>query len=98
MIVGLTGVTDQQTGTVTATNVSGPGTGTLFSASVQVGFLIGDVTGDGTVNAGDTVVVRNNAGVTLNNTNFQNDVNVDGAVNVGDTTIVRNNSGHTLPP
>jgi hypothetical protein len=97
MIVGLSGVTDQQTVTVTASNVSGPGTGTLSSTSVQIGFLNGDVNGDAVVNVGDTTLVRSNAGVTLDNTNFQYDVNVDGAVNVGDTTIVKSNSGHFLP-
>ncbi|HWY51292.1 MAG TPA: kelch repeat-containing protein [Chthoniobacterales bacterium] len=98
MIVALTGVSDQQNVTVTANNVSGPGTGTLASVSTEIGFLIGDVNQNPPVNVGDTVQVRNNAGVTLDNTNFLNDVNTDGAVNVGDTTIVRNNSGNTLPP
>ena len=97
MIVGLTGVTDQQTGTVTINGVAGPGTAAVPSTAVQIGFLIGDVNGDGTVNVGDTVLERNNAGVTLDNTNFQYDVNTDGAVNVGDTQIVRSNSGHSLP-
>jgi len=97
MIIPLTGVTDQQAVTLRASNVSGPGTATLPSVSVNIGFLWGDVTGDAFVNAGDTIVVRNNAGVTLDGTNFQNDVNFDGQVDVGDTTIVRNNSGHFLP-
>jgi uncharacterized repeat protein (TIGR01451 family) len=97
MIVSLTGVSDQQNVTVTAHNVSGPGTATLSSVSTQIGFLIGDVNGDGTVNVGDTILVRNHAGVTLDNTNFQYDVNVDGLVNVGDTIIVRNDSGDFIP-
>jgi hypothetical protein len=97
MTVPLSGVADQQAVTLQVTNVSGPGTATLPSASVQIGFLQGDVTQDAFVNAGDTIVVRNNAGVTLDNTNFQNDVNFDGQVDVGDTTIVRNNSGDSLP-
>jgi hypothetical protein len=96
MIVPLSGVTDQQTLTVTASGVHGTNTQN-FGSSVQIGFLQGDVTQDTFVNAGDTIVVRNNAGVTLDSTNFQNDVNVDGQVDVGDTTIVRNNSGHFLP-
>ena len=98
MIVSLTGVSDQQNVTVTANNVSGPGTGTLASASTEIGFLIGDVNGDAVVNAGDTVQVRNNSGVTLDNTNFQYDLNIDGMVNVGDTIVVRAKSGDCLPP
>ena len=98
MIVSLSGVPDQQTGTITVNNVSGPGSTThLILASVQVGFLYGDVTQDGFVNVGDTIVVRNASGNTIDNTNFIDDVNVDGSINVGDTVIVRNNSGDYLP-
>ncbi len=96
MIVPLSGVADQQRLTVTANGVSGPGTGST-TMGTQIGFLIGDVNGDGVVNVGDTIVVRGNAGATLNNTNFLNDVNIDGAINVGDTGIVRTNSGNALP-
>ena len=49
------------------------------------------------MNAGDTVVVRNAAGATLDNTNFQDDVNIDGFINVGDTIIVRSKSSDFLP-
>ena len=97
MIIGLSGITDQQTVTVTAMNVSGPGTATQPSVSVNVGFLIGDVNGDGFVNVGDTIIVRGHAGVTLDNTNFEYDVNADGAVNAGDSVAVRSRSGDYLP-
>jgi hypothetical protein len=97
MVVGLSGVTDQQTVTVSANNIVGMTSQTPASVSVQVGFLDGDVNGDGVVNVGDTVLVRNNSGVTLNNTNFQYDVNIDGLVNVGDTIAVRAHSGDFLP-
>jgi sugar lactone lactonase YvrE len=96
MIVNLTGVTDQQTLNVSVSNVAGPNTLPFASASAQIGFLYGDVNGDGVVNVGDTILVRSIAGATLDNTNFQYDVNADGLVNVGDTIIVRNNSGNFL--
>ena len=96
MTVPLSSVADQQRLTVTANGVSGPGAGST-TIGTQIGFLIGDVNGDGVVNIGDTAQVRSNAGVTLDNTNFLNDVNIDGAVNVGDTVIVRTNSGNALP-
>lgn len=98
MICTLTGVSDIQNVTVTANNVSGPGTSTLASVSTEIGMLIGDVNGDATVNVGDTIMTRNNSGVTLDSTNFQYDVTVDGMVNVGDTIAVRNKSGNFLPP
>ena len=56
-----------------------------------------NVNADRAVNASDTLLIRNNAGVTLDNTNFQYDVSLDGGVNVGDTTTVRNNSAHCAP-
>jgi hypothetical protein len=97
MIISLTGVTDQQRVTVTATNVKGPNSQTLASASITVGFLIADVTQDGFVNVGDTIVVRNQSGNAIDNTNFFDDVNLDGSINVGDTIEVRSKSGDYLP-
>ena len=97
MIVTLTGVTDQQVITVSANNVAGTNTQTLASASVNVGFLNGDVNGDKAVNAGDTIQVRDQSGATLDATNFQYDVNVDGFINAGDATVVRSKSGDSLP-
>ncbi len=96
MIIGLSGISDQQVVTVTATNVSGPGTGSLPSASVNVGFLIGDVNGDSSVNVGDTIPTRSHAGA-VNGSTFQYDVNLDGQIDVGDTTVVRSKSGDYLP-
>jgi len=96
MIIGLSGVTDQQVLTVTATNVSGPGTGTLPSASVSIGLLNGDANGDSSVNVGDTIVVRNASGATTDNTNFKFDVNCDGSINIGDTSAVRSKAGNGL--
>ncbi len=95
MIVTLTGVTDLQTATLTTNGVAGPNT-QPGSSSVQVGFLIGDVNGDGAVNVGDTIVVRNNSGATLDGTNFSWDVNVDGFINIGDTAAVRSHAGNGL--
>jgi hypothetical protein len=96
MIVPLSGVTDQQKLTVSVSGAAGSGTlPTAFN--FDVGFLIGDVNGDGVVNIGDTALIRTNSGVTLDNTNFQYDLNVDGLVNVGDSIIVRSKSGDFLP-
>ena len=96
MTVNLTGVSDQQTLAVSTNSVSGPGT-LSTSPSVNVGFLIGDVNGDGVVDTGDFNSTRSHSGVTLNNTNFQYDVTVDGFVNAGDAIVVRAKSGDHLP-
>ncbi len=96
MIVGLTGASDQQTLTVGVSSVGGNYT-LLAGASVQVGLLNGDATADSSINVGDTIVVRNNSGVTLDSSNFTLDVNLDGFVNIGDTALVRSKSGNFLP-
>ena len=95
-IVNLTGITDAQYIGVTLSNVSDSAGNHSDSISQEMGVLIGDVNGDGVVNVGDTALARSNAGVTLDNTNFQYDVNVDGFVNVGDTSIVKSKSGDFL--
>jgi Dockerin type I domain len=97
MIISLSGVTDQQAVTVTATNVTGTNGGVLPSASVGLGFLIGDVNGDRVVNVGDTTQVRNAAGQPLTSSNYQFDLNADGQIDVGDAIVVRSKSGDFLP-
>ncbi|HEY3837261.1 MAG TPA: hypothetical protein VGL72_11850 [Bryobacteraceae bacterium] len=93
--VNLSGVSDQQVVTVSA-SAFGTKTQSAFSA-VNVGFLNGDVNADRTVNVGDTVPTRSHAGQPLDNTNFQYDVNLDGQIDIGDSTIVRSNSGDFVP-
>ena len=82
---------------MTVSDVTGTNGATLNSASVNAGFLIGDVSRDGTVNVGDTVQMKNHAGQTLGNSNFWFDVNADGGLDVGDTVVVRSKSGNYLP-
>jgi hypothetical protein len=69
---------------------------TLASASVPIGFLIGDANSDRSVNSADATLVRGRSGQAVTAANFTSDVNVDGFINVGDTIVVRNSSGDTL--
>ena len=64
--------------------------------ATEVGFLVGDVNTDGTVNSGDSQVTRSRSGQVADNTNFSTDVNVDGAINSGDASVVRSKSGTTI--
>ena len=97
MTVGLTGVADVQTITLTLSNVTDIFAQVLPDTALSVGFLIGDTNGDRFVNAGDTTQTRSRSGQTTTATNFRSDVNVDGFINTGDTTIVRGRSGNSLP-
>jgi hypothetical protein len=94
MIISLTGVADQQTITVTATNVTNTGGGTLASASVNEQYLLGDTTGDGGVNSGDISQTKAQSGQDVGGGNYRNDVTVDGTINSADVSLVKSNSGH----
>ncbi|MGI8819795.1 MAG: dockerin type I domain-containing protein [Chthoniobacterales bacterium] len=95
MTVNLAGVTDPGIVTVTVNNVTSA-TGSLPSASVNVGFLAGDVNADRVVNSGDAISARSFAGTLIDTTNFRNDVNADGVINAGDATIIRSKAGNTV--
>ncbi len=94
--VNLTGVTNAQTITLTLSGV-GDGTGTTGSVSVSMGVLIGDTTGDGSVNAGDIGQTKSQSGNAVNASNFREDVTVDGSINAGDIGLVKSKSGTGLP-
>jgi len=57
---------------------------------------MGDVNGDGEVNAGDVLQTRNRSGQTLDANSFRSDVNTDGDLNSGDASIVRSQSGRAI--
>ncbi|MGI8438226.1 MAG: dockerin type I domain-containing protein [Chthoniobacterales bacterium] len=96
MIVPLSGLTDQQTVTLTAMNVTGTNGGVLTSASVTAGFLIGDTTGDGNVNSTDVGQTKTQSGTSTNGSNFRLDVNNSGVINSTDVSRVKANSGNHL--
>ncbi len=96
MTIPLSGVTNQQTVTVTANNVMGTNGGVLASTSVNVGFLIGDTTGDGAVNNSDVSQTKAQSGNGASASNFRLDVNLDGAVNTSDVSQVKAHSGENL--
>jgi hypothetical protein len=93
MTVPLTGVSSAEVATLTVSSVNG----LLPSASVNLGFLVGDVNADRFTNGGDTIQVRAASGADVDATNFRDDINLDGFINGGDTTIVRNDSGNSIP-
>ena len=97
MMVSLSGVADEQTITLAATNVTGTNGGVLSSAPVNIGFLIGDTNGDKTVSATDVAQTKSEAGHTVTAANAREDVNHNGAINGTDVSIVKSASGHNLP-
>ncbi len=96
MSVPLSGVADQQTVTVTATNVTGTNGGVLPTGAVDVGFLIGDTTNDGTVNSADIGQTKSQSGSPVTGANFRQDVTNDGTINSADIGLVKSRSGSGL--
>lgn len=92
--VDLTGVTNAQTITVTLLGVSnGTSTGDI---SVQMGILLGDVTGNGAVNASDVSQTQSESGHALSDLNFRADVTANGGINSTDVSTVQAQSGTGL--
>jgi hypothetical protein len=93
--VNLTGVTNAQRIMVTLFGVNdGMSTGDV---GVQMGVLIGDTNGNGTVNASDVSQTKGRIGQTLSATNFRSDVNANGSINAGDVGLVKSKVGTALP-
>ncbi|MBV9008341.1 MAG: TIGR02597 family protein [Verrucomicrobia bacterium] len=67
------------------------------NVSVPMGVLLGDTTGDGTVNSADVSQTKARSGQAVNTTNFRNDVNLDGNLNSADVSLVKSKSGTALP-
>ncbi len=93
MTVNLTGVTDAQALGVKISGVTDVFAQVLADTTLNADFLVGDTTGDGAVNVGDTFQTRNFGGQVTDSTNFRSDVNLDGSINSGDTTVVRGQFG-----
>jgi hypothetical protein len=97
MIVNLIGVADVQQITVTLSNVTDIFAQIVPSASVSVNMLIGDTTGNKSVNAGDVAQTKGQSGLPVGPTNLRNDVTAGGSINASDVALVKANSGHSVP-
>jgi hypothetical protein len=94
--VNLTGVTNGNYVTVGLENVSDVG-GNIGSVATTMGALLGDTTGDGSVNSADISQTKSRSGQVLSTTNFRSDVTVDGSINSADISQVKSKSGTALP-
>ena len=65
---------------------------------VSASFLLGDTTGNGSVNASDVSQVKTQSGTAMSAANFRTDLNASGAINAADVTQVKATSGNVLPP
>jgi hypothetical protein len=95
LTVNLTGVTNAQTITLTLASVN-DGTKTGY-VGVRMGVLLGDTTGNGSVNSSDVSQTKAQSGTAANATNFRTDVTVNGLINSSDVSTVKSKSGTALP-
>jgi len=89
---------NQQYVTVTLTGIQDGYGQTLPSATVVVGLLLGDTTGNGAVNASDVAQVKSQSGQQITGSNFREDVNVNTVINSSDIVLVKSKAGTSLPP
>ena len=93
--VPLTNVTNAQKITVKLTSVTdGINIGDVV---IPIGILIGDTTGNGTVNATDVSQAKLQSGQGVTASNFRNDITVSGSINGTDVSSVKLRSGTALP-
>ena len=92
----LTGVANLQYITVTLNNVLDVENNS-GNVSVPMGVLIGDTTGNGSVNSSDVSQTKARSGQTINALNFRSDVTVSGSINASDVSLVKSKSGTALP-
>ncbi|MGI8956063.1 MAG: hypothetical protein ACR2II_03990 [Chthoniobacterales bacterium] len=84
VVVTLTGVIDDQGGT-------------LASAAITMGLLLGDVDGDRTVTNTDFSLTKADSRQTTEATNFREDLIVNGRIDLSDAKSVRQQIGTALP-
>jgi len=87
---------NQQYVTVTLIGIQDDYGQTLASASVVVGLLLGDTTGNGTVNASDVSQTKSRSGQSVTASNFRSDVNNNIEINSSDVGLVKSQVGTSL--
>ncbi len=95
--VGLTSVSNSQYVTVNLNSVADVAGRNGNVSGPQMGVLIGDVSGNGSVTSADVSQVKLQSGQTITATNFRNDVNANGSISSADVSLVKLRSGTALP-
>jgi hypothetical protein len=68
----------------------------LPNTPVSMKLLLGDTTGNGSVNASDVTQAKGQSGQPVATGNFRIDVNVNGAINGTDVAIIKAHSGESV--
>lgn len=92
--LNLTGVTNAQIITIALFDVDDGSTHN--DVGIRLGVLVGDTTGNGTVNASDVSLVKVQSGQPVGADNFHADIITNGAINASDVSAIKLNSGTGL--
>ncbi len=93
--VDLHNIQDARRLTINLTGVS-DGTNTN-NVTIPMGILLGDTTGNGSVNASDVSLTKLKSGQAVDTTNFRTDVTVSNSINATDVSTVKLKTGTALP-
>ena len=83
--------------TVTLSNVNDSDGNFSNSVPAVMGLLIGDTSGNGTVNSSDVSQTKSKSGQAVDATNFRTDVTVSNSINATDVSTVKSRTGTALP-
>jgi hypothetical protein len=97
VIIGLTGVTNQQYVTISLTNVASADGGIGGSGSVRLGFLLGDVSQNRVVSLADVAQVNTQLAQAVTAANFLKDVNASGTLSIADKALTNASLTKALP-
>jgi T5SS/PEP-CTERM-associated repeat protein len=97
MTVNIADIADQQKVTVTLTNVVDSFSQVLPDTPVNMNVLVGDVSGNKSVNATDVSQARSQSGMVTSAVNFRADINISGLINASDVSQVKLHVGSGLP-
>jgi hypothetical protein len=95
VIVTLAGVADNTRVAISLTDLNG--LGAPGSATVALGFLVGDINNSRSVNATDISGIKARSGQAATAANFRFDLNASGGINATDIAAVKARSGLVLP-
>ena len=94
--VNLTGVAEQHTFSIQLAGVN-DGTNTT-NITIPMSVLVGDTTGNGSVNSSDIAQTKSKSGQAMSFSNFRTDVTANGTTNSSDIALVKSKSGTALLP
>jgi hypothetical protein len=97
VVVPLANVVDRHYTTITLTNVASA-SATGGTASVRIGFLVGDVSQNGVVTVSDLAQVNTQLSQVATASNYLKDVNASGTISVADKGLTNANLSQGLPP